>query len=148
MPLRDPQTHQNGISEHADSGHGTKSDHLEHEELQLSASQTSEAVDQIAGELVKILAPLQAKQRRRAIGQLLARVEDNLEPQSEATHRASRRALGFGLTTVGVGLLLYLLARFAAPLAMVGQLVGFAGLVILLGPLSRLLSDFLSGSKR
>ena len=79
------------------------------------------------------------------MGQFLARIEDTLGPRTEATRRQRRRALGFGFGALAAGAGLYLLKPLAEPFALVGQLVFFAGLFVLLGPLSRWLSDRVSG---
>ena len=105
----------------------------------------SERVDQLAGELEELLSPLPAPLKRRALGQFLARIEDTLASRTEATRGEKRRALGFGFGALVAGAALYLLKPVAEPFALVGQLVFFAGIFVLLGPLSRWLSDIVSG---
>lgn len=148
MALRDPQSDQDRVSEHSDGKDRQGSDDFDHNAPRISSAEVSARIDELGDRLSEILGPLSPKQRRRALGQLQARLEHNLPPEEQATDSAlNRKALYFGLGTLLFGGLLYALSARFEPLSAlegVGQLVAFAGVFILFGPLSRMISDALS----
>ncbi|MCB0221152.1 MAG: hypothetical protein KDH09_15750 [Chrysiogenetes bacterium] len=151
MPLRDPQAQEDRVSKHSDGDDRQGSDDFDHNAPRVSLAEVSAQVDELGDRLSAILEPLSPAQRRRALGQLQARLEHNLPAKEQATDSAlNRKALYFGLGTLIFGGALFLVSHLSAALSAlsgVGQLVSFAGLFILLGPVSRMISDLLSARK-
>ena len=114
----------------------------------MNLAEVSAQIDELGDRLGALLEPLSPAQRRRALGQLQARLEHTLPAKEQATDGAlQRRALGFGIAALLFGGGLYALSHLVpalGALSVAGQLVAFAGLFIVLGPLSRMISDLLS----